>query len=332
MSRDFNGYALQDELAARLGDTSTTFKARVLKWINDIQLDICSRHDWYFLRQKGKKVLTASQEYQPLELARPTAPTVAIAAGGSLTDTSVYNVVVTFVEGISGVESIAGVASADVTATAVNKTITVTDIPVSGDPLVTARKLYLITDDSEPLFYSTISDNTTTTASITSEPTSTIEAPDYSYITKLDGNAFIEGSRQLLFKSPDELRLLFPGTWGDGTPNYWAVLGDDSYGRKQVILYPRPSSASTLSYYYYKTPERVYAETTSRIAIPPFLREVLKNGVIWRGLDYSDRDGSVGQFNLYESSLKMAISRMGTPVKVATRVRDVIGDANGFQY
>ena len=91
---------------------------------------------------------------------------------------------VTFVEGVADIESEAGSASSNVTATSANKTITVTNIPTSSDPLVTARNVYLVKDSGEPLFYSTISDNTTTTASITADSTSTIEAPDYSYFNK----------------------------------------------------------------------------------------------------------------------------------------------------
>lgn len=322
----FNGLDLQTEFSDDLNDSSTAFKAKVLKWMNQIQIDICSRHTWTFLKQKGKKVLTAESEQQDLTLGQPTAPTVVIASGGSLTEDSIYSVLITFIEGVAGIESIAGVASSNVTATSTNKTITVTGIPVSSDPLVTARKIYLVKDSGEPLYYSTISDNTTTTASITADTSSTIEAPDHSYFNKLDGNIFIEGSGLYVHnESSDQLRLMYQGSWGSGSPQFW-----DDIEQTSVIMYPPPSSALTASFYYYKLPSQIFAEATSLLTIPIWLKMVLKAGVMALGYEYRDRAGAQQKFANYEAYLTSYISKQGQNKKIAERVRDVTGNSDGW--
>lgn len=323
----YNGLDLQTEFSEILNDTSTTFKANVLKWMNEIQIDICSRFEWSFMRQKGKKVLTAEAEQQLLDLGKPTAPTVVIAAGGSLTADSVYSVIITFIEGVAGIESHAGASSSDVTATSVNKTITVTGIPVSSDPLVTARKVYLVKDSGEPLYYSTISDNTTTTASITADSSSTIEPPDYSYFNKLSGNLFLEGdnSGYIRYKPIDQLRLMYQGNWSTGTPDYWSDIDEQS-----VLLYPAPSSALTLSFYYYKMPPQIFADVTSIPTVPIWMKRVLKAGVLALGYEFRDRDGAQTKFSNYETYLTSYISKQGRNKKTPTRIRDVVGNSDGW--
>lgn len=321
----WNGLDLQTELSDILGDTSTAFKANILKWINDIQNDVCTRFTWPFLRQKGKKVLTASSEQQSLIIGPPTAPTVALAAGGSLVAASVYSVIVTFYEGVADIESQAGTASSDVTATAANGTISVTAIPTSSDPLVTARKIYLVKDSGEPLFVSTISDNTTTTTTITADTTSTIEAPDYSYFNKLSGNPFFESTGRFLeFQTIDQLRLMYQGTWSSGTPYAWSDIEQNS-----ILLYPMPSSALTISFYYFKMPKRIFAESTSAPDIPVWLKPVLKAGVIAMGYEYRDRSGAQIKLGNYQSLFNDYVSKQGANKKIATRVRDVVGDSDG---
>ena len=143
LSQRWNGLDLVTEFATLTGDTSTAPKARILTYLNDVQEDICSKHDWPFMLVKGKKVLTASTEVQDLSLGSPGAPTLAIAAGGSLTADTNYQVRVTYYESVADVESIAGTESAVATPTGASLKINLTAIPTSADPLVTARKIYL---------------------------------------------------------------------------------------------------------------------------------------------------------------------------------------------
>jgi len=103
----WNGLSLQNEFSALLGDTSTSFKAKTLSWMNDIETDICSRHMWPFLLHKGQvKVETLAEEQNLSAKAPSSAPTIALAAAGSLTQGSVYKVKVAFYQGASGTETL----------------------------------------------------------------------------------------------------------------------------------------------------------------------------------------------------------------------------------
>jgi hypothetical protein len=325
MSAAWNGLDLQTEFSEHLSDTSTGFKTRILGWMNDIIVDISSRHNWDFQLVKGKKILTALEEEQTLLTSPPSAPSVVIAAGGSLTENSVYRVGVTFVDS-NGAETKLGSASASVTATAVNKTISVTAIPTSSEALVTKRRIYLQKDGGNWYFQSEIADNTATTTSITAETTSLIEAPDYAPIRIISGNPFIESSSQLEYRAIDQLRLLFQGSFSSGTPSFWSSLGHE-----RVLLYPKPSSAMTLSYYYYKLPARIYASTDSFPDIPVFLKSAFRAGVIARGYEFRDRAGQESRLLNYEQQLSRAIQDNGGPAKVAYRVRDVVGTSEGWE-
>lgn len=324
MSQDWNGLDLQTEFSEQLSDTSTAFKTKVLSWINSIQNDIVSRHDWDFMLVKGKKVLTVGSENQDVSLGKPSAATVAAASGGSLTADSTYNVIVTFFEGTTNVESIAGTTSADVTPTGANLTISVSAIPTSADPLVTARKIYIIKDGGAALFSQTISDNTTTTASITADSTSLLEPPDYSHIRKFKGDPFIEGKRILTFTPIEQMRLLHQGTWSNGTPTKWSVENQTNLSNN-ILMYSPPSAADTLSFNYYRRPNRIFAVNTSQPNIPPELKEALEAGVIWRGYRYRDRDGERVKKLDYEDALAEAISKYGTSVDAQEVVRDTFG-------
>lgn len=326
MSRSWNGYDLVNEFSALLGDTGTAFKARVLGWLNDIVEDISASHDWPHLKVKGQKKLTALAENHNLYIAAPGAPSVAIAAGGSLTDGSVYKVYVTFYQSSNGYESTAGTASATATATAVNKTINVTSIPTSTEPLVTSRRIYLQKDSGEIYYYSEIADNTTTTATITAEVSSTIEPPDIVGIEKVIGDPWLETSSQLEYRDLDQLRLLFMGSWESGTPSYWAGIGNN-----QITLYPTPSSAMTLSYYYKRRPAKLYNSTDSQPDLPLNLKSVLRAGVIAYGFEYRDRNGQESKRSNYEMLLREAISEQGSDKRRQLRVRDVVGDSDGWE-
>lgn len=180
MARKWNGSSLTTDLRAELWQAVSA--ARVTGWINDALQDIADRQDWIALRRTGQKVLTASVEEQDLNLSAPTAVTLTAVAGGNLTAASTYSVRVTFYESSSGRESIQGAESNTVTTTTANKALTMASIPVSSDPDVTARKIYLSKDGGSYLFQQSIDDNTTTSAVL-----STL-AIDYSG----DGSGFTE--------------------------------------------------------------------------------------------------------------------------------------------
>jgi len=294
-------------------------------WMNDVITDIGTRHDWDFFRVKGQKVLVAGNEEQSLIIGPPGAPSVATSSGGSLTDNSVYKVLITFVES-SGVESAAGTASSSVTPSGSDLQIDVTSIPTSTEPLVTKRKVYLQKDGGAFLLSTTIDDNTTTSTTISADSSSLVEPPDYNPIRVIDGELFLESSSQLEFRDVDQLRLLFQGSFSSGTPSFWSSLGGD-----RVLLYPKPSSAIILSFYYYRVPKRIYASTDSVPDLPIWLKPVIRAGVISRGYEYRDRDGQESKLSNYEQLLSDAFSRHGDSKRVKLRVRDVVGDADGWE-
>lgn len=325
---DWNGSALQTEYAQLLGDTSTAFKVKVSRWLREVERDICAKFDWPFLRAKGQRTLVAESEEQNIYMEAPsTAATAAISAGGSLTEASTYSVKVTYYESTTGIESTANTASATVTATAVNKTISLTAIPLNTDnPLVTGRKLYVSTDSGDYYYSASIADNTTTTATITSEPSSKIEPPENIYLRRVDGELFLESSQQLESKPIVQLRALFSGSFGTGTPLFQAPISHTRY-----LFEPSPSTALDLSYYYFKVPRGIYPSTDSIPDIPIWLKDVLTYGMDWKGAQYRDRAGKFELKRLYEDELVNAISKMGSPQHVSGRVRDVVGDSDGFE-
>jgi len=326
MSRAWNGSSLETELSALLGDTSTTFKARVLGWMNDVQQEISDSHDWNFLIRRGEKILTALSEQQSVLTAAPTAASVAQSAGGTLTDAGVYNVYVTFVES-NGLETAAGTASADVTISGTTQQIDVTAVPVSPEPLVTQRKIYLQLDGGSILFISTINDNTTTIATILADATSTIQAPDYDGMRKFRGNPFFESSNQLEQRSLDDLRLKFEGVVPSGTPEFWAPLADN-----EIFFYPSPSSALTLKYYFHMRPPQIVSSVDSQPLLPVEFKPVLKAGVIALGYEYRDRAGQEGKLNNYHLLLSKAQRDYSEKARGRNTIRDVVGDTDGFSY
>ena len=323
----WNGLALQSELSVLLSDESTAFKARVSQWIRDIELDICMRYHWPFLRAKGQKIMVVGSEEQSLVMDKAGAPTVTLTSGGSLEEDSVYKVRITFYESVSGVESFQGTESSSVTATSTNKTIDLTSIPVSAEPLVTGRKVYLSKDGEDYKLYSTIEDNTTTTLSITADTTSEIKPPDFSYIKMIDGELFIEDKWQLKADSIQTLRQAYNQTYSDvsGNPFTYATLSED-----RVLVYNVPSSAETLSFYYFKLPMGIYPSSDSIPTIPIKLKQVLVAGVEWKGYQYRDRDGKTENQQRYENLMADAISKYSAADRHSYRIRDVTGNSDGY--
>ena len=326
MSNSWNGLSLQTEFSTMLGDVSTSFKAKALQWMNDVQLDIISRHDWKFNVFKGKKNLAASTEIHSLDLTVPTLPTATVTVGGSLTDGSTYSALITYVESVSGVESLAGAASATVTGTAANKTVSLTAIPVSSDPLVTSKKIYLSKDGASYYYHGSIV-AATLIYTIGTETTSTVEAPSISAIRKLDGAPFLEGSKsgQLVGESLDQLRMMFSGTWSSGTPEYFADLGGN-----RILVYPTPSAAMDISFYYYKNPKEILATATSFPEIPAQFKLLLKAGVMAQGWEYRERDGWQSKKSEYENMLGEYYRKLGKSSNSRERIRDVTGGCDGF--
>jgi hypothetical protein len=103
----------------------------------------------------------------------------------------------------------------------------------------------------------------------------------------MSGDPIIEGSGNFLNEnSLDDILKYDPGLTSTGTPYYYARVTDN-----KIMLYPRPSSSYTLSYWVYRIPSRIFADTERPIQLHPSLKEALDAGVVWKGYEDKDQDG-----------------------------------------
>lgn len=325
MSRSWNGESLVNELSALLGDTTTTFKARVLGWLNDTIFDISSRHDWGYHLTKGKKILVSDEEMHDLEISAPEACEVELITGGNLTESSSYKFLFTFTQA-NGVETMAGAESEAVICTATDKSIKLSSLPTTDESLVSARKLYA-SKDGGPFYFHSVVDLNDSNVTVSIDTTSTIQAPDYESIRVLKGSPFFEGSPSvyLTFKDIDQLRMLMQGQWSSGSPQFFAPIEEN-----KISTYPLPNSDMEVSFNYYRYPFRLYNSVSSQPDLPIKLKPILKAGVIALGYEYRDRAGQELKRANYENMLDDMIGR-ARRANVEYTVRDVYGNLNGFE-
>lgn len=321
----WNGLSLVNDFSAELGDTSSQFKTKVLGWVNDGIKDIATSHNWPFLREKGKVVLALGSDTHRPSLAKPAAPVVTIASGGSLTVATTYRILVTFYEAQSGVESIAGESSSNVLTAGANLQIDVTSLPISTSPLVTERRIYLSKANASFAYHSTVADNTTLIATVSSETTSQITPPEESYLNRVDGDFYLENNRIIQGTSLQNLIVSTNGVSSSGTPSAWAPINHD-----EIKVYPKPSVNTTASFYYFKLPAKVFGITASVPQIPSWLYDDLRNYVIHRGYAFRDRAGTESKKLNYDQGLASTINKKGKPVKASGRIRCVTPDSDGY--
>lgn len=336
----WNGLDLINDFSAELGDTSNGFKTKTLRWINEGIREISTSHNWPFLREKGKVVLTADLDTHAICLAKPTAPIITLATGGSLALLTAYQALVTFYESQSGVESIAGLASASVTPLGADLSFTLSDIPISTSPLVTSRKVYVSVNGAAFQYHGEISNNLTelpgtpdplvdpatpVTYTVLTAPTSSITPPERNAIHMIDGDLFVESQRALIGTTVQNIVYQSSAVDSSGTPSSWAPINQE-----EVLVYPKPSAATTASFYYFKLPAQIFGIATSIPQIPDWLYGDLRNYVIWRGYEFRDRSGKESKKLNYDQDLKSTISRKGGALKRAGRVRSVTPDSDGY--
>jgi hypothetical protein len=321
----WTGLDLINDFSAELGDTSSAFKTKVLRWINEGVKDIATSHQWPFLREKGKVVLTADLDTHPITLSKPSAPTVAALAGGSLALLYEYKVLVTFYEGASEVESIAGTPSAGITPLTTDLSIDLTAIPISTNPLVTARKIYVSKGGGAYSYYSTITDNTTLVGTVTADTTSQYTPPEEDAIFMIDGDLYIEGSRILQGTSLQDLIYKTNSSSGSGSPSIWAPVNEE-----EVRVFPAPSSDTTASFHYFKLPAKIFGLASSTPQMPSWLYEDVRRYVMWRGYEFRDRAGKESKQLNYEQGLRITISRKGKALKKSGKIRSVTPDSDGY--
>jgi hypothetical protein len=334
----WNGLDLVNEFSKALGDTTSAFKTMVLGFINDGMKEVATAHQWPFLREKGKVVLTQGNDTHSIVLAKPSAPTVAALAGGALVADIPYKVLVTFYEAQSKVESIAGEESETIIPTGADLSITLSDIAVSTCPLVTARKVYISKNGGLFQYHGTIAHNlselpgateldppTPVTYEITADTSSPITPPEESSIHMLDGDFYLEGTRIIHGTSVQDLIYRSGAFSSSGTPEIWAPINQE-----EIQVYPNPATDRVASFYYFKIPAKVYALRSSIPQLPSWLYHDLRNYVIWRGYDFRDRAGTESKKLNYDQDLKTTISRKGKAIKRSGRVRSVTPDSDGW--
>lgn len=348
MTRRFNGKSFIDELAVRLWDTSSANIQRILGWANEIQDDLISEIPLDEYKFRLKKLLPLEQEIISLSVEKPSAPTTALASGGLLTEDSSYKAYVSFLiwdEDLRDyIESEIGPAGTERTATASDKTINLTDIPTfSGDttvkPATIYRRIYLATKADgetsygEPFFLEDITDNTTTTLSITSEPTSTRTPVSDCEIDQISSDSpfFLGSSRSLERIDMARLRSWNPSYSESNTPYYF-----DYVGTKKINLYPRLTSSATTSertlvYHVHRRPHEIFYDVDCEIDLPIAAKKALYQGIVWKGYDFRDRDGVQTQLQNYEEMKKQLKNKLTRQRNRPGVVRDVMGDTQGYE-
>lgn len=321
----WNGSDLRDEYASALLDTSTSFKTKVLGWMNDVLDDISSRYQWPFVRQRGVKRLTLSTQESEMFLPTPTAPVIASSSGGSLTDAASYTIRVTYYRTSDGLESPAGDVSNAVTTNTPNLLLSVTSLPVSTEPSVTSRRVYLSKNAAAYYLYSTVSNNTATTTSITADTTSVVEPQPHNGIRMFVGRPWIPASGVFLDRMiEDGIRMYFPQSSMTGVPQFFS---ETRYG---VMLFDKsPSSSVDMYFNYIKIPKRIVADQTTALDLPIFFKQMLTYGVLHKGYEYRERDLALQYKQLYENEIREKISDSARAQLGWKRIRDVMGDSDG---
>lgn len=347
MSRKWNGKALVDEIAARLWDTSSGFRVRILEWCQEIQDDIATHIPQEYFKFRLKKLLPTDQEIISLKIQKPTTPSVALGSGGSLVENSVYKVYTSFLVYDQDLdiymESEPSVASSELTATASDKTISVSSIDtLDGDTTVSPtniyRRIYLSvkasgeTSFGEPFFIADIEDNTTTVYSITAESSSTVTPPSDSELDQISEDLpfFVSSNRYLTRESKNTIRRFDPDSSTSTTPDIFDYMGTD-----RIVLYPKLDAASTtaqrtLVYHVYRRPHEIFYDDSLKIDLPIIFKKALIEGVIWKGYEYRDREGAQGKLANYEEFRRQAINKITRQKGRPNTVLDVNGDTFGM--
>ncbi len=319
MSGTWTGSSLLTYGTGKYGLTDTTSQARFLTWMNEIQNDICDSYAWPFLKFKMKKQIISGDQEIDLAPQIPSACTIALLAGGSITTASACLVKITFVlfdesgKEYASIESEPSAASNSITVSGGNLSLTLTAIDTydgtsTVKPSTIHRRIYLSVAGAAYFLSATLTDNTTTTTTITSVPTSTVEPPEFSMVKMMAGeDPTINGSTINLNKCElDDLLKADPGNLSSGIPRYYARVGES-----RIYLYPKPSATYTLTYWVYRTPSRIFNETTRAIQMHQSLKSAFDMGITWKGYDYRQDSDTLGAFQLYEQLKKSAHKKIG---------------------
>lgn len=320
MSSALNGSTLRDNYCQENGFTDTTSKARTLRYMNEIQKDISAGVDWPNLKFKLKKLIASGSQEVDISPQIPSAPTVAASAGGALTADSACLVKVSFVvfdesgEEYGSIESQPSDASSSVTPTGTDLTLSLSAIDTydgstSVKPATIHRRIYLKQGTGDYVLAKTLEDNTTTSTTIAANPTSTIEPPEFSMVDHMsDEDPIIEASGRFLEQVKlDDILKWDPNLSSSGTPQYYARVSPT-----KILIYPKTSSSLTLSYWAFRRPSRIFADSDRPIQLDPSLELLLQAGVDWKWFKYKQEADWYSMYELYERMKEAAILKVKT--------------------
>ncbi len=165
-------------------------------------------------------------------------------------------------------------------------------------PVTIHRRIYLKLGTNPYYLAKTIEDNTTVTTTITTTPTVTIEPPEFSMVNNLGNDPIlVEASGHWLSETELEAILATdPNLGSTGVPSCYARISPT-----KIMLYPRPSSSLTLSYWVQKKPQRIFADENRVIQMDPSFKIAHDAGVTWKGYEYKDKDGQEAKLSNYEA-------------------------------
>lgn len=308
MSSTWNGSALRTNYTQEAGFSDSSSLARTLRYMNEIQKDISSGFNWPNLKFKMKKLVSANEQEIDLSPHIPSALTLAALAGGSLTTAVACTAKVTFVlfdeagKEYGSIESEPGVASNSITPATTDLSLTVSAIPLysgstSVKPTTIHRRIYLKQGTGDYLLAKTIEDNTSVTTTITANPSSTIEPPENSMVDRMSSESpFVElNGRTLTEVKLEDILQFDPNLSTSGTPDCYARISPS-----KIFVYPKPSASFTLSYWVYRRPSRIFADTDRAIQLDPSLESVFEVGVNWKWYKYKQEGDWKFMFELYE--------------------------------
>lgn len=330
MAATWTGSALQTRYSQKYGFVDTESKKRILEWLNEIQRDIAAYGPLPDLKIKLKKLVSAGAEEIELSPPIPAAPTVAGGSGGSLASAS-YKAKVTFVifsgttaREVHSIES--EPSSASSAATVSSGKLSISSIPTmtgsaTVNPTTIWRRIYIEKDASgDWVLAGTIQDNTTTALDITADSTSTVAPPEGTLVGFMSTeHPLVEGSSVFLEEdSLDAINTYDPGLSSSGTPSRYARIS-----KRRIRIYPKPSSDITISYWVYRFPSAMFADTTRAIQLPEELKTVLDAGVTWKFYEYKDSDGQEQKLANYEAMKQSKFSEANTKGGQPFTVREV---------